>query len=121
MTGATKSRIPLSRGRIAPHFGTQPYWIFWFSKWIVRRNALPPIILVCVNGARCAPYQTRIGFSVATLLDGVASIKFEGRELNPILTFQIDEDKMLYAGGNSWMHEYVYRLLPKLFLNNQDS
>lgn len=62
-----------------------------------------------------------IGFSVATLLDGVASIKYEGKELNPILTFQIDEDKILYAGGNSWMHEYVYHLLPNLFSNNKDS
>ncbi len=62
-----------------------------------------------------------IGFSVATLLDGVASIKFEGNELNPILAFQIDKDKMLYAGGNSWMHEYIYRLLPKLFSSNRNS
>lgn len=58
----------------------------------------------------------RIGFSISSFLDGVASIEFEGGELNPVLTFQVDEDKLLYAGGNSWMHEYVYRLLPKLFL-----
>lgn len=62
-----------------------------------------------------------IGFSVAILLDGAASIKLEDKELNPMLTFQIDEDKMLYSGGNSWMHEYVYRLLPKLFSNNKNS
>ncbi|TRW97150.1 hypothetical protein [Candidatus Methylobacter oryzae] len=62
-----------------------------------------------------------IGFSVAILLDGAASIKLEDKELNPMLTFQIDEDKMLYSGGNSWMHEYVYRLLPKLFSNSKNS
>ena len=57
----------------------------------------------------------RIAFAVTCLIDGVASVKVEGRELSPILTFKLDGDQLLFAGGNSWMHEYVFRILPKLF------
>jgi len=57
----------------------------------------------------------RIAFAVTCLIDGVASVKVEGRELSPNLTFKVGEDQLLFAGGNSWMHEYVFRILPKLF------
>jgi hypothetical protein len=35
-----------------------------FSKWIVRRDALSLIILVFVNGARCAPYRTKFSCEI---------------------------------------------------------
>jgi hypothetical protein len=56
-----------------------------------------------------------IAFAVAALIDGAASAEFEGSELDPHLTFSVGGEKLLYAGGNSWMHEYVHRILPKVF------
>ncbi len=55
-----------------------------------------------------------IAFAVTSLIDGAASAQFEGRELDPHLAFPLGEE-LLYAGGNSWMHEYVYRVLPEVF------
>lgn len=56
-----------------------------------------------------------IAFAVASLSDGAASVEFEGKELDPHLTFPVGADELLYAGGSSWMHEYVYRVLPEVF------
>jgi hypothetical protein len=67
----------------------------------------PPEIVEQLTGS--------IGFAVTALIDGVASATYNGAELNPHLAFPVGQRQMLYAGGNSWMHEYVYRILPRLF------
>jgi len=54
-----------------------------------------------------------IGFAVAILIDDSASIDFEDGHISPMLTFQVGEEELAYGGGNTWMHEYVYRLLPE--------
>jgi hypothetical protein len=53
-----------------------------------------------------------IAFSVASLLDDVAGFERNGEAVSPILTFLVGEGELEFAGGNSWMHEYIYRLLP---------
>ena len=53
-----------------------------------------------------------IAFSVASLLDDVAGFERDGEAVSPMLTFAVGEDELEFAGGNSWMHEYIYRLLP---------
>jgi hypothetical protein len=55
-----------------------------------------------------------IGLAVTTLIDDSASFSFGDGELSPMLTFQISSDELAYGGGNTWMHEYVYRLLPDI-------
>jgi hypothetical protein len=55
-----------------------------------------------------------IAFVVTSLIDGSASAEYNGVELDPHLAFPVGQ-QLLYAGGNSWMHEYVYRILPTLF------
>ncbi len=57
-----------------------------------------------------------IAFSVASLLDDVAGFTDEaGEDVAPMVVFQTGEDELEYCGGNSWMHEYVYQLVPKVF------
>jgi hypothetical protein len=56
-----------------------------------------------------------IAFAVTSLLDDVASVEVDGEAVAPMLTFAVGEDELEFAGGNSWMHEYVYKLLPKVF------
>ena len=56
-----------------------------------------------------------IAFAVTGLIDGTASAEYNGAELDPHLAFPLGQGRLLYAGGNSWMHEYVYRILPTLF------
>jgi hypothetical protein len=53
-----------------------------------------------------------IAFAVTALIDDSTSEDFAGGTLSPMLTFQVGEGELAYAGGNTWMHEYVYRLLP---------
>ncbi|MFN7153419.1 MAG: hypothetical protein ACK4OE_06975 [Acidovorax sp.] len=53
-----------------------------------------------------------IAFAVTALIDDSTPEDFAGGTLSPMLTFQIGEDALAYAGGNTWMHEYVFRLLP---------
>jgi hypothetical protein len=55
-----------------------------------------------------------IAFSITSLLDDSASVAFGDTELSPIVTFQVAEAELAYGGGNTWMHEYVYRLLPEV-------
>ena len=56
-----------------------------------------------------------IAFAVASLIDGTSSAQFQGEELNPHLAFRTGPEELLYAGGNTWMHEYVYLILPSIF------
>jgi hypothetical protein len=55
-----------------------------------------------------------IGFAVTSLIDDSASVEFGDDTLSPMLTFQVADEELAYAGGNTWMHEYVYRLLPEV-------
>jgi hypothetical protein len=56
-----------------------------------------------------------IGFAVASLLDDVAGFEVDGESVSPLLTFLTGENTLEFCGGNSYMHEYVHRLLPGLF------
>lgn len=56
-----------------------------------------------------------IGFAVTAILDDSRSIEVEGKALSPVVTFLINNDELEFGGGNSWMHEYVYKLLPTVF------
>lgn len=56
-----------------------------------------------------------IGFAVASLLDDVAGFEVDGESVSPLLTFRTGEKTLEFCGGNSYMHEYVHRLLPGLF------
>jgi hypothetical protein len=60
----------------------------------------------------------RIGFAVASLIDDVGGFQNDGEDVAPMLTFQTSEDELEYMGGNSYMHEYVYRLLPGVLSND---
>jgi len=55
-----------------------------------------------------------IGFSVACLIDEVAGFEHDGEENSPMLTFLVGDDELEFAGGNSWMREHVYGLLPSV-------
>lgn len=55
-----------------------------------------------------------IAFSVTALLDDVRSVDFGDGDLSPVVTFGLGDGELAYGGGNTWMHEYVYRLLPEV-------
>ena len=54
-------------------------------------------------------------FGIASILDGETVIEIEDGTLKPILTFQTDEDTLVWDGGTSWMHEEVYGWVYDLF------
>lgn len=56
----------------------------------------------------------KISFSVATIIDGSRSVEFDGVEPNPILAFE-EDGKLIYAGGSSWLHEYVFGVIDELY------
>ena len=57
----------------------------------------------------------KISFSVATILDASRSVEYEGIEANPVITFQSGKDELVYPGGNSWMHEYVFGTISEVY------
>jgi len=57
----------------------------------------------------------KISFSVATILDGSCSVEFDGVEASPIITFQSGDTELIYSGGNSWMHEYVFGTISEIY------
>lgn len=56
-----------------------------------------------------------ISFSVAAILDASRSVEYEGVEATPIITFQEENDELVYPGGNSWMHEYVFGIISDIY------
>lgn len=89
--------------------------------FIAKQQALVGAILVAIKEELervDAPVELvteltgSIAFRVTSLLDGVSSAEHEGKELNPMLAFQVSEAELLWPGGNTWMHEYVHRMLP---------
>jgi len=55
-----------------------------------------------------------ISFSVAAITDGSRSVEIDGVEPNPILAFEVD-GKLIYSGGSSWLHEYVFGVIAQLY------
>ena len=56
-----------------------------------------------------------IGFAIACLIDDTAGFVADGESVSPMLTFRTSEKTLEFCGGNSYLHEYVDRTLPKLF------
>ena len=56
----------------------------------------------------------KISFSIAVILDGNRDAIFNGKEVFPFLTFQNEDDDLISAGGNSWMHEYVFGVIKEI-------
>lgn len=56
-----------------------------------------------------------ISFSIATVLDGSRSVEFDDVEASPIITFQDGDATLIYPGGNSWMHEYVFGTISEIY------
>ena len=54
-----------------------------------------------------------LAFSITCMIDGIAGIESDGTEVQPYLTFQIDNE-LVHCGENSFMHELVYDVLGRL-------
>ena len=58
----------------------------------------------------------KIAFSAASLIDCARTSKAsDGSKLNPVLCFLTRDAELVPCGGNSFMHEYVYRLSGEVF------
>jgi hypothetical protein len=54
-----------------------------------------------------------LAFSITCMIDGISGIESDGIEVQPYLTFQID-DELVHCGENSFMHELIYDVLGRL-------
>ena len=54
-----------------------------------------------------------LAFSITCMIDGISGIESDGIEVQPYLTFQID-DELIHCGENSFMHELIYDVLGRL-------
>ena len=54
-----------------------------------------------------------LAFSITCMIDGISGIESDGMEVQPYLTFQID-DELVHCGENSFMHELIYDVLGRL-------
>ncbi len=56
-----------------------------------------------------------LAFSVVCILDASTVTTVDGGNLRPIITFQTDDDTLVWANGTSYMHDYVYGWVYDLF------
>lgn len=56
-----------------------------------------------------------IAFAVTCTIDGVRGLEVGDATVSPILAFEKGSGELVSGGGESWMHEYVFRLLPAVF------
>jgi hypothetical protein len=54
-----------------------------------------------------------LAFSITCMIDGISGIESNGTEVQPYLTFQVD-DELVHCGENSFMHELIYDVLGRL-------
>ena len=54
-----------------------------------------------------------LAFSITCMIDGIAGIESDGTDVNPYLTFQINDD-LVHCGENSFMHELIYDVIGRL-------
>jgi hypothetical protein len=54
-----------------------------------------------------------LAFSITCMIDGISGIEADGMDVQPYLTFQID-DELVHCGENSFMHELIYDVIGRL-------
>jgi hypothetical protein len=54
-----------------------------------------------------------LAFSVTCMIDGISGIESDGMDVQPFLTFQVD-DELVHCGENSFMHELIYDVIGRL-------
>jgi len=56
-----------------------------------------------------------IALSITSTIDDTAGIEADGVEVHPYLTFRTNDDEIIHCGENSYMYDYVYGAMKKLF------
>jgi hypothetical protein len=67
-----------------------------------------------MEGEKLEEYTASITFSIANVIDDMATIESDGIEVRPYLTFRMD-DEILHCGENSCTNTFVYDVLKRLF------
>ncbi len=67
------------------------------------------------DGDKLKEVTGEIAFSVASTLDDMARVEFEGTEVKPYLTFRTDDTQLIHCGENSYMNEFVASLMNEVF------
>jgi hypothetical protein len=67
-----------------------------------------------LEGDKIEELTASLAFSITCMIDGISGIESDGTEVQPYLTFQVD-DELVHCGENSFMHELIYDVLGRLF------
>ncbi|HEY1717188.1 MAG TPA: hypothetical protein VGH42_02705 [Verrucomicrobiae bacterium] len=56
-------------------------------------------------------------FDISVIIDGSREMKFNGKQIKPILMFAEDKEykQLITSGGGSWMHEICGKVVSKMF------
>jgi len=68
-----------------------------------------------LSGRNLEDATASIAFSIASAIDDTSAIEVEGTEIHPYLTFRTSDDELTHCGENSYMHEFVYEVLQKMY------
>jgi len=68
-----------------------------------------------LSGRNLEDATASIAFSIASAIDDTSAIEVEGTEIHPYLTFRTSDDELTHWGENSYMHEFVYEVLQKMY------
>lgn len=81
---------------------------------IVQRIKIQ-LIEAGLQGVALEETTGNIASSVAAVIDNAAGIEADGMEINPYLTFHLDEANLVHCGENSYMHDHLIYALKKAF------
>ena len=68
-----------------------------------------------LSGRNLEDATASIAFSIASAIDDTSAIEVEGTEIHPYLTFRTSDEELTHCGENSYMHEFVYEVLQKMY------
>jgi hypothetical protein len=68
-----------------------------------------------IAGKQLEECTASITFSIATVIDDLAAVEFEGMEVRPYLTFRTGDDEIIHCGENSCVNTFVHDVLKKIF------
>lgn len=71
-----------------------------------------------IKGEALKDLTGKVAFEIASMIDGVTEVSFEGSAACPYLTFQRGDQELIHLGGNSYTHELVFGILNAMFSKN---
>ena len=81
----------------------------------ITQTIMVKLVEAGLEGQQLEDATAGVAFSVASIIDDMSGIEFNGLEVNPYLTFRAKENEIVHCGENAYTYEFVMPVMKKLF------